>query len=216
MNQGPAPGLEELEEDISYWEERWPGLFEDLDEIQPFLTNEVARMARAFQAVNPQFVEILVTDAEGRLAGATGRVEDYWQADESWWQSAMHVRGHQPWIEGIEYDDSAGVYSIDVAVVLFEPGQPQLPIGVMKGVLEATPILGSLKPLLGQDQPISQVILGNDQADPDDNGRILAPLFEHGGAPREPVRRGGTWRAGRDGQGYDLRRTTAYNAHKIG
>lgn len=168
--RGPPPDVELLEEDIDYWEARWPGRGDDLGPIQPFLTNDVARLAKAFQAANPQFAEILVTDPDGRLIGASGRTEDYYQADEAWWSRPMGRPGRQVWVGGVERDESADVMSVDMALVVFDPHRRHRPVGMVKGVLAAVPVAGSLFPLLGQAQPISQVVL------PD--GQVLTRRFD--------------------------------------
>jgi serine phosphatase RsbU (regulator of sigma subunit) len=209
LSQGPAPETEELAEDIKYWDEQWPGPLESLETIQVFLTNAVSDQIRSFQALHPQFVEILVTDAEGRLVGASGRTDDYWQADESWWHNAIRLRGKQVWLEGIHLDESAGVNSIDMAVALYAPDRPSLHIGVVKAVLEAAPVIGSLNPLLGQEQPASQVV----QTD----GEILVNLFERSREPEEQtVRAEALEKMRRQGQGWDVMSLTSETEELVG
>ena len=179
MTRGSAPDVEELNAEVEYWESRWPKPGQDTAPILPFLTNEAANLIRTFQALNPRFVEVLVTDADGRLVAASGATEDYWQADEKWWQEALALDGSQVLLEGIHEDSSAGVRSVDMSLAILDPADRRRPLGVVKVVLEAAPVIGSFQPLLGQDQPISEAVL--------EDGRVLVRRFDHGGAPRARV-----------------------------
>ena len=87
-------------------------------------------------AVSPYFAEIFFTDRNGFNVALTNPTSDFIQSDEDWWQTA--------WSQGIsvgnvEYDDSAGVWSIDISVRIDEPGTKES-IGVMKAVLAIEPI----------------------------------------------------------------------------
>ena len=175
MTRGPTPDQTIVDQEVAYWDSRWPGPQEGDASIQEFLTNEVARLARRFMAANPEFGEILVTDMQGRLIGATGRTEDYFQAEESWWRGAERLRGRQVWVEGVYWDPSAGIDSLAMSLVIFDPEEPGRAAGVIKGVLEASQVLGPLQPILDQEQPISRVVLGD--------GTVIGHYFELGTGP---------------------------------
>ncbi len=150
-------------------EAAWPTLAADAEPLRGLLQNEIADGLRAFQTIHPLFVELLATDARGQLVGATGKTTDYWQADEEWWQRAFTQRWNHVYVEGIHFDESAGVYSVDVAVPIRDwrhSGDP--PVGVIKGVINASPLLSSVAPTLSGDAAVYQVVLGD--------GRILAQL----------------------------------------
>ena len=97
-------------------------------EANAYLRNQVA--------VSPYFAEIFFTDRNGFNVALTNPTSDFVQSDEAWWQNA--------WNQGIsvgkvEYDESAGVWSIDISVRIDEPGT-KVSIGVMKAVLAIEPV----------------------------------------------------------------------------
>lgn len=80
---------------------------------------------------SPYFAEIFYTDRNGFNVALTNPTSDFIQSDEDWWQQA--------WSRGIslgevEYDDSAGVWSIEISVRIDDP-ESNSPVGVMKSVL---------------------------------------------------------------------------------
>ena len=87
-------------------------------------------------AASPYFAEIFFTDSNGFNVSLTNPTSDFVQSDEGWWQKA--------WSEGIsigevEYDKSAAVWSVDIAIRIDRPGT-KTPLGVMKTVLAIEPI----------------------------------------------------------------------------
>ena len=97
-------------------------------EADSFLRQQVAG--------SPYFAEIFFTDGNGFNVALTNPTSDFIQSDEGWWKRA--------WSQGIsvgevEYDDSAGVWSVDISVRIdHSPGAK--PLGVMKTVLAIEPI----------------------------------------------------------------------------
>ena len=87
-------------------------------------------------AASPYFAEIFFTDRNGFNVALTNPTSDFVQSDESWWQNA--------WSQGfsvgrVEYDESAGVWSVDISVRIDQPDAGK-PIGVMKTVLAIEPV----------------------------------------------------------------------------
>ncbi len=79
----------------------------------------------------PEFGEVFFTDANGYNAALTNLTSDFVQSDEDWWQDA--------WANGIsvsdvEFDDSAGIFSIDVSARIDDPDSGER-LGVMKASL---------------------------------------------------------------------------------
>jgi serine phosphatase RsbU (regulator of sigma subunit) len=147
-------------------EARWPGLAPDSEKMREFLQHPIAADLREFQSINPLFVEIFVTDARGRLLATTEKTSDYFQADEEWWQRAWSAKLLGAEIDGIHYDESAVVYSVDVAVPIRDRRSPDdPPVGVVKGVINASPLLSQVAPP-ATSSAIREVVLGD--------GRVLA------------------------------------------
>jgi len=88
------------------------------------------------------FGEAFVTNARGANVAQTARTSDYRQSDEDWWQEAFTTG---TFIGDVEFDDSAGIFSIDVAVAV--PGPDGKPIGVLKAPFD---IRGAFEVLDGQ------------------------------------------------------------------
>ncbi len=77
------------------------------------------------------FGEVFFTDRFGFNTALTNPTSDFVQLDENWWKTA--------WENGIsvgevEYDDSAGIWSVDISVRIDDPGSGRS-LGVMKAVL---------------------------------------------------------------------------------
>ncbi len=77
------------------------------------------------------FEEIFFTEKHGFNVALTGLTSDFLQKGEEWWDVAWDQGIH---VGGVEYDESAGVYSIEISArVDSETGRP---LGVMKAVLD--------------------------------------------------------------------------------
>jgi len=161
---------------INRLEVRWPSLSDRSPELVRLLTNSVSQVLREFQAINPLFAEIFVTDVHGRLIAATGKTSDYWQGDELWWQRARQVRPGSVYLEGINYDDSARVFSVDVCLPIRPRGSPTAaPIGVVKAVLNTSTMFVNPPWVLADEQTSRQIVLRD--------GLLLIDLFRPRGAP---------------------------------
>jgi putative methionine-R-sulfoxide reductase with GAF domain len=68
----------------------------------------------------PAHTEIFITDRYGATVGATGRLSDYYQADEAWWQAAWNDGEGAVYISEPEYDESAGVTALLIAMPIFD------------------------------------------------------------------------------------------------
>ena len=164
-----ADSPEELKAQVAEIESRWPKLSVDDPLIQGVLSNELSKQLIAFRSRHRMFAEIFITDTEGSLVAATRKTSDFWQADEEWWQRGAVLGPRKLYVEGIQYDDSAGVYSLDVSVPIRDPRHPLAPpAGVLKGVINASPLFSLTDPTANGDTVLRQVVV------PD--GRILATL----------------------------------------
>jgi serine phosphatase RsbU (regulator of sigma subunit) len=180
--EAPRPKLneEDFKVAIDQMEARWPTLKPEDEPVRGFLQNEIAGELHAFRMINPLFAEVFATNDRGELLAATEKTSDYWQADEVWWQRAMREKFHRAFVEGINYDASAGVYSLDVSVPIRDWRHPvDPPVGVVKGVVNASPLLSSFAPTLAGDSAIHQVVLADGRILAQLSGTRLKPLAEH-------------------------------------
>ncbi len=107
----------------------------DASLIDPVLNNPAAKALTDFQAYEKaRYREIFVTDRVGANVAATNKTSDFYQADEFWWQAAMENSG-SVFLGDIEYDQSAMVHSIAIAIPVKDSQQGSI-IGVMKVILD--------------------------------------------------------------------------------
>ena len=97
---------------------------------------EATTYLRQQVASSPYFVEVFFTDRNGFNVALTNPTSDFVQSDEEWWQSAW---SHQLSVGEIQYDDSAGVWSVDISIRIDDPDTEE-PLGVMKTVLSIEPV----------------------------------------------------------------------------
>ena len=89
------------------------------------------RYLRQQIAASPHFAEVFFTDTNGYNVALTNPTSDFVQSDEDWWKNAWR---HNLSVGEVEYDDSAGVWSVDISIRIDEPVSNE-PLGVMKTVL---------------------------------------------------------------------------------
>ena len=87
-------------------------------------------------AASPDFAEAFFTDRQGYNVALTNPTSDFIQSDEDWWLRAWR---HHLAVGEIEYDESAAVWSLDIAIRIDDPAD-QTPLGVLKSVLSITPV----------------------------------------------------------------------------
>jgi twitching motility protein PilJ len=95
--------------------------------VQPAANSYLQRQIE----LSPHFGEAFFTDAHGYNVALTAPTSDFVQSDEDWWQQAWD---QQISIGTVEYDDSAGIWSVDISVRIDDPQTGQ-GLGVMKSVL---------------------------------------------------------------------------------
>jgi len=88
----------------------------------------------------PIFGEVFVTNKYGANVAQSRKTSDYYQADEQWWQQAAR---DGLYIGNIEYDKSAGIYALDVAVKICDVAGNFT--GVVKAVLNIQEIINIIK-----------------------------------------------------------------------
>ena len=149
-------------------ESKWPALTEAEEPVRGILNNPLVGKIRTFQEAHPYAVEILITDARGRLVAASGKTSDYWQADEEWWRKGFERGFGKSWVEGIHFDESAEVFSIDISIPIPDPASPDVPLGVAKVVVDASPLIAGLSAVSGSGDEFWDVVMGS--------GSILARI----------------------------------------
>jgi|GEM_PF-1300703 len=97
------------------------------------LNNNISRRLRMIQKEDPLIAEILVTDRAGMLVAATQKTGDYFQADEDWWKGAWSNGEGRLYTPPVNFDRSAGLWSIDVCIPIRDGKKV---VGIAKVVLD--------------------------------------------------------------------------------
>ena len=111
----------------------------DVDPTRNPITAELTRFRETFV----QHAEVFVTDRHGATIGATGRLSDYYQADEVWWRTAWSDGRGSVFISDPAFDDSAGVAALLIAVPIRDASTGEL-VGVLRSTLLIDALLGLL------------------------------------------------------------------------
>jgi len=86
------------------------------------------------------FGEVFITNKYGANIAQTGKTSDYRQNDEHWWQMAKRSGLY---VEDVEFDESAGIYSTDIAIRIDDIDGHFL--GIMKVVLNIEEVINIVK-----------------------------------------------------------------------
>lgn len=143
--------------------------------VAAVLDNHIADRLHSIMTNGPSMVEILVTDQNGGLVAASGQTSDFYQADEAWWQGAYAEGEGRIYLPRVNYDRSAGVWSVDLCIPLRLHGEV---VGVAKAVLDISHWIEATGSPVGTEAAAGILL---DQA-----GEIIYPRAEPGG---ETVRR---------------------------
>ena len=163
---GPAPDLQQTEK-------IWTSLKDDDPLIREILGNPGSTSLLRFTAGQKAVAEVLVADLQGRVVAASRKTSDYDQSDEAWWKVGRKLPESGMWTDVLHYDESAGVFSLDLVMPVHRQGTLQ---GVAKLVLDVTPLFQQLRTSRDDDGGQLEILM------PD--GRILA---RSGNASYQPL-----------------------------
>lgn len=97
--------------------------------------NPSAYQMKDYLEVFPDHTELILTDRYGATVAASGHLSDYYQADEEWWQAAWNNGNGAIFISDPEYDESADVYALLIAVPIHKEGTSEIS-GVVRSTLD--------------------------------------------------------------------------------
>jgi diguanylate cyclase (GGDEF)-like protein/PAS domain S-box-containing protein len=109
-------------------------------------TNQATHRLGEFLDIFPSHSEVFVTDRYGGTIGATGRLSDYYQADEGWWDAGWNGGNGGFFVSQPEFDESAQVTALLIAVPVTDDA------GNVVGVLRSTLNVQDLFELLASVQ----------------------------------------------------------------
>lgn len=142
----------------------WASLKDDDPLLREVLGNAGSTSLLRFTAGQKAVAEVLVADLQGRVVAASRKSSDYDQSDENWWKVGIKLPESGMWTDVLHFDESAGVFSLDLVMPIHRQGAVQ---GVAKLVLDVTPLFQQLRTSRGDEDGGQLEILLPD-------GRILA------------------------------------------
>ena len=84
--------------------------------IRRVLNNGAAQELDNFLEASPGHLEVFITDRYGAAVAASGRLSDYYQADEDWWQAAWNGGQGAIFFSSPTFDESAGAMIIEISL----------------------------------------------------------------------------------------------------
>lgn len=118
--------------EVAALEREWDELPEETGPLRRILVNSIADVLKTIKRNNDKLAELIVTDRWGQLVAATQRTEDFEQSDEPWWQATYNDGRGRVFVSGVNPDESAGVWAIDLCIPILRDGEV---VGVAKAVL---------------------------------------------------------------------------------
>lgn len=106
------------------------------------LATPLAQELKEIAASDTRIAELFITDQYGGLVASSDKTSDFYQADERWWQAAFSDGAGSNYIGNVEFDESAGVFSLPLAVPIFDSNRKV--IGACKGVLNLSSVISIL------------------------------------------------------------------------
>ncbi len=173
QSNGQEPDEEEFAQSIQRIEEQWPSLERAKSKfLAGILENPASLFLRDHNRVVVAFREILVTDRYGRLVAASNKVSDYFQADENWWRVAYLEGGGQRFISDIQFDESARVYSLELAEPIMDQSTGEV-IGIIKGIVDSDELFALLESLQFGQETVAVLVRsdGSIVSDPESSDR---------------------------------------------
>ena len=143
-NQSYTGDADAILAEILALDEQWVDAGDNDPLIQSIIALDATLNSTTYQLMDylqafPDQSEIFVTDRHGATLGATGRLSDYYQADEGWWQAAWNDGEGALYISNPEYDESAGVTASLIAMPVLDEDT-----GEILGIMRSTLVLDSL------------------------------------------------------------------------
>jgi GAF domain-containing protein/HAMP domain-containing protein len=112
------------------------------------LNHGISQNLLYFQQAFPAHREVFITDRYGANIASTGVTTDYYQGDEAWWQSAWNQGAGAAYIaDEVEFDDSAGILSLVMAVPIRDHQNQDAVVGVLRTTYDVQALATSIADL---------------------------------------------------------------------
>lgn len=124
-------------------EAAWQDVVETDRLAQIILTNTAADELEVFRERFPAHQEIFLTDQYGALVAATDLSEDYYVADQTWWQETYNDGRGRPFIGRPMFDAGSQTLILQMAVPIYAPDDTTI-IGILHTTYDLTPLANLL------------------------------------------------------------------------
>ncbi len=115
------PDAAAIRAQLAALDQRWRASAGDDDPfIRSTLQNPASAELQFFQQRFPDHVEVFLTDRYGGLVAASGRTEDYYQADESWWTPAYHDGRGAMYVGALAWDESSRFLGVRLVTPVYD------------------------------------------------------------------------------------------------
>lgn len=113
-------------DEIKQLDEKWQAADGIDARIESFLTNPCAQYLKKMQKAAVKisrslYAEIFVMDKQGCIVAETNKTSDYWQGDEDKFVKSFADGNGAIFIDAPAFDQSSGMYSIQVSVPVVDP-----------------------------------------------------------------------------------------------
>lgn len=157
-NSGYSDDVSMIKPRLLEIDSRWRIVDDENLLVRSKLVNPLAMELVDFKEIFPDYVELFVTDRYGAIIGATNRTEDYFQADESWWQQAFNEGQGAYYIGQVGFDESSDILAIDIAVPVFDDQTNEV-IGVLRSTFRTDPLTTALSRASIGNSRVAEIIL---------------------------------------------------------
>ncbi|HVT80642.1 MAG TPA: HAMP domain-containing sensor histidine kinase [Phycisphaerae bacterium] len=151
LGPGPVPARSAQDDEM---DQRWAALKETDSEIKNILHNELSERLKLLSNVDGHPRHTMVTNAAGQLIASDTKTDDFFQADEDWWQAAWNGGKGKLFISSIRTstgqlgDLPAGDQDVEIALPIYDDVNGKTVItGILKDELSVTWLLRTLRDL---------------------------------------------------------------------
>lgn len=150
---------------------RWQDLPDSSPQVREYRTNEASAALSRFRGSNLLHRNVLLVDRMGGLVAAQGqRPENFYFADEEWWQVAWNEGVGDIYLGKLQVDPETGTASILIAVGVLNPQTNEI-VGVLASTYNLDAIQQSIASIMQPDGPSTAALV-------ESNGTILAGISD--------------------------------------
>lgn len=139
---------------------RWRAARNDDPLVQALLNSSVSVDLKEYQRVAPDHIELVVTDRNGGVIGATDRLSAANQAYQVWWQAAWNNEQGQVYLGQPRFEPGQQAPVMDFAMPIRAHGSPEI-IGVLHSTYTLAPVLAKINAIRIDATGTGQLMLAN-------------------------------------------------------